>query len=471
MLLSVTVVLGLLSCVCGENPAVQVVLTNKGLQYGKHEAAGWIQERLSKITFPDITGSVHIIFGNVDYTLTGITIVKCDLPEPSVEFLQNPPGFQTTISDLSIAITGDWRTHFGLIHDGGTFDMAIYNVDVTSVAQLGKEADGHPSVSSLSCHSQVGDVDIEFHGGASFIFQPFVKHFKGRIRDEIQKRLCPGVEGNIQSFEDHLHVMNVSVDVNEVLTLALPLTDVPIIGASGMNVGLKGEFYNIKTPVEPPFEAQPFTMPDEPSYMLSVGMSDFTLNSASYAYFSAKLLQLLITDSMIPPISPVHLNTTSLGKFIPKLAEMYPDMLMSVLVYAQEAPKFSIQPDAINVSIKAVAKASVILPNGTQIPVFTINVDSKFSSELWIDDGKLKGSVKMDNVTLTLASSEVGTFKTDSLESLARTGGKFVLVKVNQKLREGFLVLRTKYAQLVNSVLKKEKGFLSISSDVQVVLT
>lgn len=57
---------------------------------------------------------------------------------------------------------------------------------------------------------------------------------------------------------------------------------------------------------------------------------------------------------------------------------MYPDMLMSVLVYAQEAPKFSIQPDAVNVTIKAVAKASVILPNGTQIPVFTINVVSTF---------------------------------------------------------------------------------------------
>ncbi|XP_014195169.1 lipopolysaccharide-binding protein [Haplochromis burtoni] len=471
MLLSVTVVLSLLSCVCGENPAVQVVLTNKGLQYGKHAAADWIQERLSTITFPDITGSVHIVFGDVDYTLTGITIVKCDLPEPSVEFLQNPPGFKTTISDLSIAITGGWRTHFGLINDGGTFDMAIFNVDVTSVVQLGKEADGHLSVSSISCDAQVGDVDIEFHGGASFIFQPFVEHFKGRIRDEIQKRLCPGVEENIESFENLLHVMNVSVDVNEVLSLALPLTDIPIIGASSMNVGLKGEFYNIKAPVEPPFEAQPFTMPDEPSYMLSVGMSDFTLNSASYAYFSAKLLQLLINDSMIPAISPVHLNTTSLGKFIPKLAEMYPDMLMSVLVYAQEAPNFSIQPDAVNVTIKAVAKASVILPNGTQIPVFTINVDSKFSSELWIDDGKLKGSVKMDNLTLTLASSEVGTFKTDSLEFLARKGGEIVLIRVNQKLGEGFLVLGTKHAQLVNSVLKKEKGFILISSDVQVSLT
>lgn len=46
--------------------------------------------------------------------------------------------------------------------------MAIFNVDVTSVVQLGKEADGHLSVSSISCDAQVGDVDIEFHGGARY---------------------------------------------------------------------------------------------------------------------------------------------------------------------------------------------------------------------------------------------------------------------------------------------------------------
>lgn len=45
--------------------------------------------------------------------------------------------------------------------------MAIFNVDVTSVVQLG-EADGHLSVSSISCDAQVEDVDIEFHGGARY---------------------------------------------------------------------------------------------------------------------------------------------------------------------------------------------------------------------------------------------------------------------------------------------------------------
>lgn len=62
---------------------------------------------------------------------------------------------------------------------------------------------------------------------------------------------------------------------------------------------LKGEFYNTKTHVEPPFEAQPFTMPDQQGYMLSVGLSEFTLNSASYALYSAGVFQAVINDSMV----------------------------------------------------------------------------------------------------------------------------------------------------------------------------
>lgn len=53
-------------------------------------------------------------------------------------------------------------------HDGGSFDMAIFNMDVTSVVELGKDPDGHLSVTSVSCDAQVGDVNIQFHGGARY---------------------------------------------------------------------------------------------------------------------------------------------------------------------------------------------------------------------------------------------------------------------------------------------------------------
>ena len=64
-------------------------------------------------------------------------------------------------------------------------------------------------------------------------------------------------------------------------------------------IGLKGEFYDIKTHSEPPFVAQPFTLPMQPGYMLSLGLSEFTLNSASFGYYTAGLFQAVINDSMV----------------------------------------------------------------------------------------------------------------------------------------------------------------------------
>ncbi|KAM4563538.1 bactericidal permeability-increasing protein isoform 1-T2 [Odontesthes bonariensis] len=472
MLPSVTVLLMLLSCTCGENPAIQAVLTNKGLQYGKHAAAGLIQEKLEQVTFPDISGVVNIGIGNIDYTLTGVTITKCDFPEPSVEFFQNSTGFKTSVSGLNAALTGNWVVHFGIIHDSGSFDMAIFNLRVTSVAELGRDANGHLSVTSVSCNAQVGNVDVQFRGGASWIFNQFVHHFKGQIIENIQRRICPVVHESIDSLEYHLQSMNVSFDVDQVLTLDLPLTDLPIISASSLKLGLKGEFYSKKTHQKPPFVAKPFILPEQPGYMMSLGLSEFTLNSAAYGYFSAGALQALINDSMIPPMSPVRLNTSSMGMFFPELPKKFPGLLMNLQVYAREAPVFSLQSGAVGLGVQVTVKAFAIEPNGTQIPLFKINADSKVSGKMWIADGLLKGKVMLDNLTLTLVSSEVGTVKIDTLQNTVKTGMKLIIIpKVNEKLDKGIILPRMKHAQLVNSVLKLEEGFIALSSDAKMLQT
>uniref|UniRef100_A0AAQ6A8D3 Bactericidal permeability-increasing protein n=1 Tax=Amphiprion ocellaris TaxID=80972 RepID=A0AAQ6A8D3_AMPOC len=423
MLPAVIALLMLLSCTSGQKPAIQVILTNKGLQYGKHTGTGLVQEKLENITLPDISGEINIKIGKVHYTLSGIAVKQCDLPEPSVQFFQDATGFKTSSSGLNVALAGEWRTRFGAIHDGGSFDMVMFGVDVTSVVELGKAPDGHLSITSISCDALVGDVNIHFHGGARY------------SRKEIYTTVLQ--VGLIQTIP-------FSFDVNEVLSLDLPLTDIPLIDASRLNLGLKGEFYSIRSHKEPPFKAQPFTMPEQPDYMLAVGLSDFTLNSASYGYYSDGLLQIVINDSMIPSISPIRLNTTSMGVFIPQLPKKFPGLLMSLQVYAREAPMFSFQPGAAKLSSQVDVKAFAIEPNGTQVPLFKLSVDSKFSTKLWISGGSLKGSVTMDNE---------------------------MYFCVSDKLGKGWILPRMKHAQLVNSVLKMEEGFLAVSSDVEVLLT
>lgn len=464
MLPAVIVVLMLISFTRGENPAIQVILTRKGLQYGKHLGAGWVQEKLEHITLPDFSGEVLAIH----YILTGITITKCDFPEPIVEFNPNNTGFTTSISGLSVALTGGWMTHFGLIHDGGSFKMAIFGLDVTSVVELGKDPDGHLSVTSVSCDAQIGDVDIRFEGGASWIFQPFVEHFKGRIRGEIRSKICPNVEESIVSLEYHLQAMEVSIQVDEDLVLNIPLTGVPVIHASRMILGLKGEFYDMKTRKRPPFEAQNFTVPEQPDYMLSMGLSEFTVNSASYALYSGGRLQVLINDSMIPPYIHVRLNTSSMGPYVPQLPKMFPGLLMNLQVYASEVPMFSFQPGVVKLELAGAVKASAIEPNGTQIPLFKLNVDLKFDGKVWVAAGRLKGSMALQNLTLTLAGSEVGHFETDTLESLLKMGVMAGLAKLNVELGKGVVLPRMRNAQLVNTVLGVEEGFIAMCSDAEV---
>uniref|UniRef100_A0A667XDB3 Bactericidal permeability-increasing protein n=1 Tax=Myripristis murdjan TaxID=586833 RepID=A0A667XDB3_9TELE len=415
----------------GENPAIQVILNNKGLQYGKNVGAGWIQDNLKRVTLPDISGKISIGFlGSVGYTLTGVSVKQCDFPEPSVQFQEDISGFKSSISGLSVALTGGWRTHYGLIHDGGSFDLAVFDVDVTSTAKLGEDADGHLSISSVNCSADVGDIKMRFRGGLPLMLI-----------------LTAGFVYSSYSIQFH----TVSFPVDPFLGIDLSLTNLPSVDASSLTLGLKGDFYQIKSHAGPPFKAGPFTLPKQPGFMMSVGFSEFTLNSASYVYFSAGLFSRLVNDSVIPPSSPFHLNTSSFGPYIPQLPKLFPDLLMSLQVYAREMPVFSLQPGLIRLGLLGSIKAFAIQPNATLTPLFKLNVDSKFSGKTWISDGLLKGSVEMDNLTLTLVSSEVGPFQVS-------------------KLAHGFDIPRMKHAQLVNTVLKVEEVCIHLSESLSLCL-
>lgn len=57
---------------------------------------------------------------------------------------------------------------------------------------------------------------------------------------------------------------------------------------------------------------------------------------------------------------------------------MFPGLLMSLKVYARDLPVFSFQPDVVKLGIQAAVKAFAIQKNGTQTPLFTLNLVSTF---------------------------------------------------------------------------------------------
>lgn len=59
-----------------------------------------------------------------------------------------------------------------------------------------------------------------------------------------------------------------------------------------------------------------------------------------------------------------------------QLPKIFPGLLMNLQAYAREVPMFSFQPGAVKLDLQCAVKAFAIQPNGTQTPLFKLNVVS-----------------------------------------------------------------------------------------------
>ncbi|XP_053480730.1 bactericidal permeability-increasing protein [Ictalurus furcatus] len=445
-------------------PALQAVLSQKGLQKVSHWMTDWLQKELSTIKLPEVRGSVDIVLGSVYYVLHDMTVVRCDLPEPSVAFLEGT-GVSLQVSGLSLAISGRWNTEFGIIHDSGWFDLAVYTINLKTLLEF-QSTEEHLSISTVICSADVGGVQVHFHGGASFFFQPFVEGFSGRITEMIRERICPGIQSGIENIDEVLAASE-TVKMDPYVYLNISLTDSPVVFENGFELNVKGEFYSSSSTSEPPFSPNHFELPWKTDYMLSVGMSDFCVNSAAFAYLKSGVLNITIEDDMIPKASPIHLNTSQFGILIPQLPKLYPDMEMEVLLYASDTPLISFNQTMINVDLSAAAKFYAIKTPNDLIPLFRLDMQYSFIAKVQIDNQLLKGLLKMKNLTILLGSTEIEKFDVAPIERMVKLAmSSFVLPKMNARLQEGLPLPRVKGFNLSNSVMTIENGFLFVATDI-----
>ncbi|NXD66611.1 BPI protein, partial [Eolophus roseicapillus] len=118
----------------------------------------------------------------------------------------------------------------------------------------------------------------------------------------------------------------------------------------------------------------PVELPVAQEPMLLVAVTDFVANSAAFAYFTAGALRRNISSATVLQRFPLQLKTKSFGIFTPQLQERFPDQPMELQVWARQQPLFSCHPDAVHGALFGSAEAFVLLPNGTRVPAFLLDI-------------------------------------------------------------------------------------------------
>ncbi|NXO00987.1 BPI protein, partial [Rhinopomastus cyanomelas] len=142
----------------------------------------------------------------------------------------------------------------------------------------------------------------------------------------------------------------------------------------------------------------PTALPTAHEPMLLVAITEFVANSAAFAYFKAGALQRNISGTMLPRKFPLQLRTKSMGLFSPQLQELYPDQPMELQLSARQQPLISCHPDALHGALLGSAEAFVVLPNGTRVPTFLLNIDANVTGKPIITGNRLRGTVRLRGV-------------------------------------------------------------------------
>jgi len=354
------------------------------------------------------------------------------------------------------------------VSDSGSADVTIDSTTISISASITPTSDGRATIAILSDSVSIGNLDIELHGGASWLYQIFVDVFNSDLKSAVASAMQSALSDNVaQLVNSLLETVPVVETIYNNVEVDFGLVNLGFQAGAFVETDHTGEFYEVSNPQEAPFDRP--VIPDfTPSQMILVAGSDFFLNSGGYAFYTAGVLQTLVTPDMVPSSSPLQLNTSSFCSIVPRLCKVAPNQNMSLYLNATSTPVISINTSGIQGQFEGTILFNINFDNGTVSPAFTLSTSTSLNATAYFIQGSsVGGIVYYIESSLTLLSSEIGSVPIKLLQlEVDYIIKNVVLPQVNAFLATGIELPTIEGVTFVNPQIEYGEQYLSVSTDV-----
>jgi len=450
-------------------PGLQMRLTENGMKYAVDVGIKIMKEDLLKKTINE---------KGKGYAVKNLRITKAEFPEYKLTPVAGI-GMQGAISGIAISANGDvsYSIKKGWFKFSDTIGISLdaYNIQADLLLAVGADPTGHPTIDMKRCTAGVDKLDLNFHGGGSWIYKIFKSIIAKQLRKSFGKLLCSIAEEEINTrAKSELATFPVTKKLDKWAVIDYSLTSAPQFTNNYMDAYLKGEFKARNNPVDSQLSIPPITSSSSSDRMLYFWLTDYTINTAGEVYHNTGFLSgsFYAWDNNMPQALKTSLNTKSFGIMLPKLYAKYPNAAMGLDAYTYKAPTVHIMTDKVMLKLYTQCTFSV-MSNNKIIKLF----DAKFDIHATAEVGS-----KGDNIT-----AKIDTFDYDAIvekEYVSGIGAKgaplnsplvkmildmTVISKANPVLGRGFPLPKIKEVNLQNFKISLVKDAIQIGSDVQYV--
>ena len=456
-----------------DNPGGRIVITENGLNYLSKVGMQYLKTYLhtAQIEAPDQKGGISICHGE----LTNIHISGIHIDEISVEL--GPKGLTLKATDLTISGSIDY-SFYCLVSGSGSVDLGVSDGGL-SLTLLVKDNDGHPTIETDGCSIYISKVNIDFSGFAAGILNLFDGMVNGIIKLVLDNEGCAIISALIKNdLNPIVQKYSTNISIGDLVEIDYSLVDDPIFSYVDLQVDIKGEFTSARPDYDnPPFPAPPIPQITEFSRMAYLLFSSYPANTAAYVFYEEGFLHFNETPAHLLPVNKnipaIGITTVLFQDLIPAFYNKYPDMNITLNMYATSPPFLKVTPGEARLQGSGVIEFAVYDSNcdNAVVHAFSLEVDGSTEVKVGLHQTagatNVTGEVESLDLEVSVQNTEIGPINateiTDIIHLLVES---LALPLVNGVANVGWPIPVFEGVELVDSEIILGDGSILIGTDV-----
>ncbi|XP_070535724.1 bactericidal permeability-increasing protein-like [Ptychodera flava] len=461
------------------NPGLQTRISQHGLDYVTSTAVKKYRHFLRHLSIDDTSGRAGTPVGDVNYDLQQMAIQDADIPNFSIKPQPNV-GLKVSLWGASAKVKGDWKYSYKLvfidIKDSGSFDVQAKGLSLDVVARLGKDKDGKPTISAVSCNAHINDLRVKFNGGASWLYNLFADNIADGMKGDLSNQLCQGATDGINNdladtFSDIKVVTSFGGDL-DFMVIDYRLVEPPKFTDKYLETAHKGEIYQRSQHKAPPFSPKAMPEQKETSRMVYLWVSDYVANTLLYTLQNSGFLNKFAQQIDLPKDSKFALNTSYFAIFVKEIHDKYNNLAMTMTMNSTMAPKLTITEGNITVDTGGVVSFSALPPNQNPVHLFNFRINMTVVLAPKLVDLSIVGNVTIKRFDVSVENSDVGQISLFFVQLATDTMlTNTVIPWINAQVAQGLPLPKVDRLKFVKPELKLTDGCMVIATDLEYTLS
>lgn len=446
---------------------ISLLITQNGLDFVKDLLISEAISTLTPLWLTKIEKTIKIpVIGKVHIALSDITVNRVNIGSSYIK--PSVTGVSIDGSEVTCQLSVKWHYSYATwiapisISDSGTASVQVNGAGVDLKLGLDNQ-EGSLKLSTIECNCHIHDISIDLDGGASWLYQGIVDASEVEIASAIEKAITKKLKTSVSKLGSFLQTLPKRIPVDDIAALNATFVNNPFLSDNSLGFEINGLFIESKKDTLSRHNTlQPPVSCSDSSKMVGIALDEAVFESAAALYYNAMFMHWVVDK--VPEQS--LLNTAGWRFIVPQLYRKYPNADMNLDISLSDPPVVQILWQNIDATIYADLVVNVLEGDET-IPVACISLVIAGTGSVEVIGNNLAGHLKLDDFTMSLKWSKIGTLHMFLIQPVMWTLIETVFVPyANARLGNGFPLPIIQGFMLQNAEIISSDSRITVCSDV-----